>query len=185
LENWLTLSPIALKKIVIPLDATGEKGGEFDMGTIAPRVEIEEDRVVLNNVSARVRIDTAGEQYLARVTVSADGEWVCDRCGVSFERGLSGAIQTLFSPDVVEGEDDAKPIPAGTHELDLTQDALDAILLAVPYQILCREDCAGLCARCGADLNAGSCSCAVPPDPRWDALKAVRFDPKGSPKESS
>ena len=179
------MSPIALKKIVIPLDAIGGKGGEFELGTIAPRVEIEENRVVLNNVSARVRIDAARGQYLTRVTVSADGDWVCDRCGASFERGLSGAIETLFSPDVVDGDDEARSIPAGTHELDLTQDALDAVLLGVPIQILCREECVGLCAHCGADLNAGPCSCAVPPDPRWDALKAIRFEQKGSPKESS
>ncbi len=40
--------------------------------------------------------------------------------------------------------------------------------------ILCREDCAGLCPSCGANLNAGACDCPPPsPDSRWDALRDV------------
>lgn len=50
--------------------------------------------------------------------------------------------------------------------------ARDAFAEAVPPRILCREDCAGLCPGCGADLNAGPCGCAQPPaDSRWEALR--------------
>jgi uncharacterized protein len=60
-------------------------------------------------------------------------------------------------------------------KLDLETWARDAIALALPEQILCRDDCAGLCPTCGKDLN-------VEPhthdeerlDPRWDALQALR-----------
>jgi uncharacterized protein len=93
-----------------------------------------------------------------------------------FYRPLSGSIKTLFSSEASEEEDDVRPIVAGTRELDLTQDVVDAMLLAVPYQVLCREDCAGLCARCGADLNKGSCSCAAPSDSRWNGLKKIQFE---------
>jgi uncharacterized protein len=59
--------------------------------------------------------------------------------------------------------------------LDVQQWAHDAIALALPEQILCRPDCAGLCPVCGKDLN-------VEPhehdeertDPRWDALAQLR-----------
>ena len=49
-------------------------------------------------------------------------------------------------------------------------------LLAVPAFSLCREDCKGLCPRCGADLNERPCDCADTTDARWDALKAARPD---------
>ena len=50
----------------------------------------------------------------------------------------------------------------------------DAVAEAVPATLLCREDCAGLCPQCGADLNAGPCGCEQEEhDPRWDALKSV------------
>jgi uncharacterized protein len=58
--------------------------------------------------------------------------------------------------------------------LDLGLWARDAIAEALPAVILCREDCAGLCPACGADLNAGSCDCEqVQTDSRWDALRGL------------
>jgi len=59
--------------------------------------------------------------------------------------------------------------------LDLSGWAHDAIALALPDKILCRADCAGLCARCGADLNREACTCGPPePDTRWAKLAELR-----------
>ena len=59
--------------------------------------------------------------------------------------------------------------------LDLSAWARDAVALALPVQIVCREDCAGLCATCGADLNVGACACPPPePDSRWSKLAELR-----------
>jgi uncharacterized protein len=59
--------------------------------------------------------------------------------------------------------------------LDLSSWARDALALSLPDQILCRSDCAGLCAGCGADLNAEVCVCAPPePDSRWAKLAEVK-----------
>ena len=49
--------------------------------------------------------------------------------------------------------------------------------LNIPMKPLCRPDCKGLCAQCGADLNLGACACTPPKsDPRWAALSALRGD---------
>jgi len=59
--------------------------------------------------------------------------------------------------------------------LDLSAWARDAVALALPVQIVCREDCAGLCATCGADLNLGACACPPPePGDRWAKLAELR-----------
>ena len=59
--------------------------------------------------------------------------------------------------------------------LDLSAWARDAVALTLPDQIVCREDCAGLCATCGADLNRGACACPPPePDSRWAKLAELR-----------
>ena len=51
----------------------------------------------------------------------------------------------------------------------------ERIQLAVPMKPLCRPDCRGLCAQCGADLNPGPCACEPETsDPRWEALKVRR-----------
>ena len=59
--------------------------------------------------------------------------------------------------------------------LDVSAWARDAVGLALPDQILCHADCAGLCAACGVDLNIGACTCGPPePDPRWLPLAELR-----------
>ena len=62
--------------------------------------------------------------------------------------------------------------------LDLRGWARDALALALPAQVLCREDCAGLCPVCGADLNAAGPDHGHErePDPRWAKLSELKFD---------
>jgi len=56
-------------------------------------------------------------------------------------------------------------------ELDLKELAAEQTLLAMPMRILCRPNCAGLCPRCGANLNqVDDCGCKPEIDPRWEAL---------------
>jgi uncharacterized protein len=77
-----------------------------------------------------------------------------------------GGGEELASPYV---EDD---------ELDMKAWARDALVLALPVQVLCREDCAGLCPECGADLNEAGPEHAHerPPDPRWAKLSDLKLD---------
>ena len=74
------------------------------------------------------------------------------------------------------GGDEELKTPYLTDErLDLSAWARDAIALALPEKILCRADCAGLCAGCGADLNRETCACGPPePDTRWAKLAEVK-----------
>jgi uncharacterized protein len=61
------------------------------------------------------------------------------------------------------------------NRIDLSAWARDAVALALPEQILCREDCAGLCAVCGEDLNENPHEHAEErSDPRWAALEALK-----------
>jgi uncharacterized protein len=50
----------------------------------------------------------------------------------------------------------------------------EEFVLAAPAFVLCREDCPGLCAQCGSDLNEGPCACRPEPDPRWAVLRALQ-----------
>jgi uncharacterized protein len=63
------------------------------------------------------------------------------------------------------------------HHLDLTPAVQQAMELERPMQPLCREDCAGLCQRCGADLNQGACDCPTQEtDDRWAKLSQLRLE---------
>jgi len=63
-------------------------------------------------------------------------------------------------------------------ELDVRGWARDALALALPAQLLCRDDCAGLCAVCGENLNEAGPEHAHEraPDARWAKLSALKLD---------
>jgi uncharacterized protein len=66
------------------------------------------------------------------------------------------------------------------NEIDLSGFIHEIVCLAIPVQPLCREDCAGLCPRCGVDRNAGSCACPNPSgDSPFAVLKALRKGESG------
>ena len=59
-------------------------------------------------------------------------------------------------------------------KLDLQELVLEDLLLDMPGQLLCKEDCKGLCHLCGKDLNEGPCTCGEPAtDPRLEVLRQL------------
>lgn len=102
---------------------------------------------------------------------------VCRRC----LRAVTAEVDHRAGVLLVEGEDlddpDAYAIPGRGTKLDLGGIIREELMLAVPDYLVCRDDCRGLCAQCGADLNEGPCGCRPEPDPRWAALEALRARP--------
>ena len=121
-----------------------------------------------------VILESVGKGILATGTAAADWRSTCRRCLQPVEGRLEAAFQEEFVPDAVDGE----TYPLLHDCVDLEVVAREAILLDLPLAPLCREDCAGLCTTCGADLNDGSCACAsMARDPRWAALDVLVQDP--------
>src|SRR3954453_19135688 len=116
---------------------------------------------------------TAG--YSLRLRFEAGLNGPCMRC-------LEGADQTITvdarEVDQPGGGDELDSPYLEEQQLDVKGWARDALALALPAQIVCREDCKGLCAICGDTLNT-----ADPghdherkPDPRWAALRELKLD---------
>ena len=83
--------------------------------------------------------------------------------------------EATFDPQTVDEE------MYGGKQIDLSPAVREQILLSVPASPLCREDCKGLCPKCGKDLNDGDCGCnRIAIDPRWTALKGIQLDKKES-----
>ena len=97
----------------------------------------------------------------------------CGRClgEARVDLDVDGREYQADQPEPGAEEDMTTPYLAGDL-LDVDRWAHDALLLAMPLQVLCREDCAGLCPSCGIDRNTGACECAeTTVDDRWSALK--------------
>ena len=70
-------------------------------------------------------------------------------------------------------ETDEYPYLSG-YELDTDVLIGNEILVNWPVKILCKEDCKGICPKCGRDLNQGDCGCdTFEPDPRMAVLKDI------------
>jgi uncharacterized protein len=110
-----------------------------------------------------------------------------------FEAMLAGACMRCLKDAAPRVEVDAREVdkPGGGEELsspylrgetlDLAGWARDAFALALPAQVLCRDDCAGLCAVCAADLNdldpaAPEHAHARVPDRRWAKLSELKLE---------
>lgn len=112
--------------------------------------------------------------YALRLRFTAALSGRCMRC-------LEPAVPTL-EIDVREvdqpggGEELQSPYVNPVGELDLQAWARDSIVLALPAQVTCRPDCAGLCPVCGEDLNANPHEHERAPDPRWAKLRELRLD---------
>ena len=135
-------------------------------------------------LTSPVQIQGRLKRGIAQVTVTgeiaADVLTGCTRCLEPTARHLEIAFVTEFVTadnytSSKEAELQAADLDAAIFagdEIDLTEIAREQILLHLPEQIFCREDCRGLCEKCGVNRNLLDCKCIEKEfDPRWAALK--------------
>ena len=132
------------------------------------------DPVPSSAVRVTGRLSAAGSgRFYWHGTVDGDVRMPCRRCLVETSAHVHDEAHLIFAQaDDEETDDpDVYRLDPRARELDLRPAIREQWMLAAPGFVLCREDCKGLCPRCGADLNAGPCSCPPTPDARWDALR--------------
>lgn len=126
-----------------------------------------------------VRLDvsrTTGSGWALRLRFAAQLAGPCMRCLEDADIGFDIDAYEVHQPG--GGEELASPYldPAGA-ELDLHGWAREALALALPAQLTCRPDCAGLCAQCGANLNEDrEHAHEAETTGRWAKLSELKFD---------
>lgn len=95
---------------------------------------------------------------------------LCDRCGEPVKKPLhclfvylvtTGKDHALEQHDLECSDDAATILYLDEPEIDVDEILREQSYLAVPLRTLCREDCKGICAGCGVDLNSETCRCSV------------------------
>lgn len=129
-----------------------------------------------------------GETYLIdgkvhiRGNMNAEVSVDCTRClepavkyiDVSFDDVFVDAAQESKTSETEVGIENLNESLVQEGRIELAEVIREQILLALPDQVFCREDCKGLCPKCGANLNLIDCKCADDGiDPRWAALKKI------------
>lgn len=121
----------------------------------------------------RVTANAVNRAGVVDLAVTAKFEYTapCDRCG---EETITPFVLS-FKHTVVQslvGENEEDYIEAPDFVVDLDAPVTADILLSLPSKHLCREDCKGLCPKCGKNLNEGDCGCDLREiDPRLEALR--------------
>jgi uncharacterized protein len=141
---------------------------------------------LLEPVSAGFSLRRSGRDIKVRGRVRTRLALVCDRCLATIEQPVDAPVEVTFvpHPQVPEGtqieltEKDLETEFYGPEPvIDLGEVIVEELALAVPYRLLCKAACRGLCPGCGADLNREECRCeGREMDPRLAALKDLKID---------
>ena len=99
---------------------------------------------------------------------------VCDRCANDFDRDVEIPIDVVLVAELSnEDNEDEWVFPLEGDSADLEEIVRTVFVLNMDSKLLCKDDCKGLCCRCGKNLNDGPCGCQKELDPRFAALRQL------------
>ena len=157
----------------------------------APMAEFHMGCRVLEAISATVTVIPVENGCLVRGRLSGRIALPCNRCAEDAIVALDDAFETFEclpgtdtdgeEGDAPFGEESHILLEEGAPMLDIAAVCWEEFSLALPVNPLCKPDCKGLCSSCGANLNAGSCTCVRDEgDPRLAVLRNITITNSGS-----
>jgi len=132
-------------------------------------------------ISGAVEVRSTVENRAGIVTYCGKADFVlcaeCDRCAESFSRQMTVDFEHVLVSELQSDENDDYVLVEGM-KLDAASLIREDIILSLPTQILCKQDCKGLCHICGTNLNYKQCGCKKPVDSRLAVLMQLLEDDK-------
>ncbi|HSR18558.1 MAG TPA: DUF177 domain-containing protein [Ignavibacteriaceae bacterium] len=126
------------------------------------------------NFFLNVKLAKIHNQIILNGDLKLNARFNCDRCAASYDSVINTGYKMvyLFGQHAQDnGSIDVTYMSADADKIDLTNDVHDYAVLAIPMKKLCKEDCKGLCYKCGKDLNESDCGCEKENfDERWKPL---------------
>jgi uncharacterized protein len=146
-------------------------------------VPIEDEGTADCDAGVSGSVTKTGSRLLLSAGIDCRISVSCGRCLRRFDLPVRTRFDLVFHrgerahvPEGMDEDDFIQLTDATAYRYDIYPRVKEAIILEMPMKFLCSEDCRGLCAKCGANLNEGDCGCAKEDgDPRWDALRNI-FD---------
>lgn len=120
-------------------------------------------------IDYEVELSNTGEGILLRGKARCSATTECARCLEEATLSVEGDVECYYvlSNHQIEGDSlsDEFVLIGPEGRVDMTAPILAAIIYELPQVILCKNDCAGLCSKCGMNLNEGTCTCSEDIDP--------------------
>lgn len=139
-------------------------------------LRVEED-VMLHQLTGRLRLTRTPQGIVVQGVLHALKSVECVRCLTTVDAPIEVPFEELFvlaSNPLAENPDNKDYIIDEGGIIDLTPIMREEGIVAVPIQVLCQQECKGLCPVCGQNLNEGSCDCDPDDiDPRMASLRSL------------
>lgn len=174
----------ALLTMIIELANVGIRPKVIELDLHPGDIDLDVDGVSLpNTVAFRGETEKVDERVHVRGTIAADVEILCIRCLDPVKRKFDILFDDIFVDSAAEPAETEIALEADDLDVSIAIDGRvnladvvrEQILLTLPGQVFCTEDCKGLCPMCGANRNLIDCKCYENEiDPRWSALKDFR-----------
>ncbi len=171
--------------MIVDITSLKDAQTSFDFSIAPGEIDLEGEAIKLkDNVRAVGNLKKGIAQTDVQGKISAEIETECSRCLQAAEVTLDFPFEAVFvtaenytqEKEAELRADDLEVSVFKGDKIGLTELVREQILLNVPTQIFCREDCQGLCQKCGANLNLIDCNCEEEEiDPRWSALKNLKL----------
>ena len=167
----------------VELASLERQGGKFAHDYQPGELGLNEERVsVVAPPRVAGRIQQSDSKVTVKGEVSAELQLECDRCLKSLSIPVASTFEVEYvTPDIYRAGQEAELLDEDLslsvfdgEVVDIDELVREQLLLALPAQVLCREECKGLCPECGGDKNLADCKCQETEiDPRWAGLKEI------------
>ncbi|MDE7241694.1 DUF177 domain-containing protein [Desulfovibrio sp.] len=161
-----------MRKYLVSINDLPPGGKEFTLDDqeiwLGPLKEFHMDCRIERPLAARINVVPTEDGCLVRGRLTGGVVVPCNRCAEDAAVDIDAAIEEFEEIPAEENAASAEAAPDGASHvvydrhapmLDLAAVCWEEFMLALPVAPLCREDCKGLCPRCGTNLNEGQCGC--------------------------
>lgn len=149
---------------------------EFQFENFVEKLQLE--KPFTGKFNTNVVLNKLKDQIIIDVITDFNINYDCDRCGIEIDKEYTSEYKMVYLMDEKPEETDSLNVSYLSRDavkIDITNDVREFALLSLPMKKLCREDCKGLCPKCGANLNTEECHCKNDDtDPRWKPLENLK-----------
>ena len=140
---------VQVSDLLIDPGAAREEAGSIPVTVDLPNAAVDGDAVLT------LKLRSLSDGVVARGTVRVSAELTCKRCLTTWSEEVEVPFEQVYRRNPDDADDELGLVDG--HSIDLEPAVHDEVVLSLPAAPVCREDCLGLCAVCGTDLNVEPC----------------------------
>jgi uncharacterized protein len=153
---------------------SGLKDGIYDFNFDDDISELGLEAPFFGNFITKISLNKSHNQIVLTTNLSLNANFDCDRCSSNYNKVLKSEFRMVyfFGKEPVDNDSiNTVYLPLDADKIDLRAELRDYAVLSIPMKNLCKEDCLGLCYKCGKNLNEGECDCEKSNiDSKWQPL---------------